>query len=69
MPGRTTIIIAHRVQTLMQANQVLVLDKGRMAQYGSPTELLAQPGSFQRLYDLQSRIEEEVEAEVAAAIG
>lgn len=69
MPGRTTILIAHRVQTLMQANLVLVLDKGRIAQAGSPDDLLAQPGPFQRLYDLQSRIEEEVEAEVAAAIG
>lgn len=68
MPGRTTILIAHRVQTLMQANLVLVLDKGRIAQAGSPDDLLAQPGPFQRLYDLQSRIEEEVEAEVAAAL-
>ena len=69
MPGRTTILIAHRVQTLMQAHLVLVLEKGRIAQAGSPDELLAQPGPFQRLYDLQSRIEEEVQAEVAAAIG
>lgn len=68
MPGRTTILIAHRIQTLMQANLVLVLDKGRIAQSGSPDDLLAQPGPFQRLYDLQSRIEEEVEAEVAAAL-
>lgn len=66
MPGRTTILIAHRIQTLMQANLVLVLDKGRIAQTGSPDDLLAQPGPFQRLYDLQSRIE--VEAEVAAAL-
>ena len=68
MPGRTTILIAHRVQTLMQAHLVLVLDKGRIAQAGSPDDLLAQPGPFQRLYDLQSRIEEEVQAEVAAAM-
>lgn len=68
MPGRTTIIIAHRVQTLMEADLVLVLDKGRIAQSGSPDDLLAQPGPFQQLYELQSRIEAEVEAEVAAAL-
>ncbi len=68
MPGRTTILIAHRVQTLMQADMVLVLERGRIAQCGSPNELLTQPGSFQQLYDLQSRIDEEVEAEVAAAL-
>ncbi len=68
MRGRTTLVIAHRVQSVMNADLILVLDAGRVVQRGSHEELLAQPGGlYRRVYDLQARIETEVEHEVALA--
>ncbi|MEZ4668654.1 MAG: ABC transporter ATP-binding protein [Anaerolineae bacterium] len=69
MKGRTTFIIAHRIQTVMHANQILVFDKGRIVQRGTHSELMDEPGIYRRIYDLQSRIEDEVEREVADVIG
>lgn len=65
MQGRTTFIIAHRVQSVMIADLILVLDKGRIVQRGSHQELMDQPGIYRQVYDLQTRIEMEVEKEVA----
>jgi ATP-binding cassette subfamily B protein len=65
MAGRTTFIIAHRIGSVMNADQILVLDKGRIVQRGSHQELLAQPGFYHRIYDLQARIESELEQEIA----
>jgi ATP-binding cassette subfamily B protein len=67
MQGRTTLIIAHRVQSVMIADLILVLDKGRIVQKGTHKQLLAQPGIYRRVFDLQTRIEVEVEREVASA--
>jgi ATP-binding cassette subfamily B protein len=58
--GRTTFIIAHRIQTVMQADKILVLDKGRVIQQGNHEELMAQDGIYRKTYDLQARIEQEV---------
>ena len=58
----TTIIISHRITTLLDCDAVLVLDKGRVSQLGSPEELLSRPGIFRRIYDLQMSIGEEAEA-------
>lgn len=66
IPGRTTFIIAHRVQTVMRADTILVLEKGRIVQTGTHDELLAQEGIYRRIYDLQSQIEEELQEELAA---
>ncbi len=66
MEGRTTFVIAHRIQSLMMANLILVLDKGCIVQRGTHQELLAQPGIYRRIYDLQTRIEIEVEREVTS---
>lgn len=66
MPGRTTFIIAHRVQTVMYADLILVLDKGRIVQSGTHEELLEQEGTYRRIYDLQSQIEDELEEDLAA---
>jgi len=63
MAGRTTFIIAHRIQTVMQADLILVLDQGRIVQRGSHTELIGQDGLYRRIYDIQSRVEEEVQQE------
>lgn len=51
--GRTTIVVAHRLVTVMGADNILVLDEGRLVQEGAPQALLAQPGLFQDLYQAQ----------------
>jgi ATP-binding cassette subfamily B protein len=60
--GRTTFIIAHRIQTVMQADKILVLDKGRIVQQGSHRELVAQDGIYRRIYELQAQIGQDVES-------
>lgn len=52
--GRTTIVISHRLSSLRDADAVLVLDGGRVAQYGTPQELIRQHGLYARLYAIQS---------------
>lgn len=64
MQNRTTFIIAHRVQSVMNADLILVLDKGRIVQRGTHAELLAQPGIYRQIFDIQTRIETELEKEV-----
>lgn len=68
IPGRTTFIIAHRVQSVMRANLILVLDKGRVVQTGTHEELLAQEGIYRRIYDLQSQIEDELQEDLASTL-
>jgi ATP-binding cassette subfamily B protein len=65
MRGRTTFIIAHRIQTLMRADLIVVLQKGRVVQRGRHADLVAQPGIYRTIYELQSRIEVELEEELA----
>lgn len=50
--GRTVVVIAHRLSTVRNADQVVVLDAGRVAEVGAPRELLARPGRFAQLYGL-----------------
>ncbi|WP_374686974.1 ABC transporter ATP-binding protein, partial [Promineifilum sp.] len=69
IPGRTTFIIAHRIQTVMSADMILVLDKGRIVQCGTHDELLEQPGTYRRIYELQSQIEEELQEDLASVVG
>ena len=59
MRGRTTFVIAQRLLTLKNADQILVLEQGRIVQRGTHTELLAQPGLYRTIYDLQLRDQEE----------
>ena len=56
------ILISHRITTLSKADQVIVLDKGRIAEMGSPAELEKAGGLYQRIYEIQSLSKEEVEA-------
>ena len=50
----TTILIAHRITTLMNADQILVLDHGQVSQMGTHQELIAQEGIYKKIYDMQS---------------
>jgi ATP-binding cassette subfamily B protein len=68
IPGRTTFIIAHRIQSVMRADLILVLDKGRVVQTGTHDELLAQDGMYRHIYDLQSQIEDELQQDLASTL-
>ena len=58
MSGRTTLVIAHRLSTVRRADQIVVLDRGRLVERGRHAELLALGGVYRRLHDL-SAFEEE----------
>jgi len=53
MQGRTTLVIAHRLSTVMKADRIVVLDDGRIVEGGAHDELLKMEGLYRRLYDLQ----------------
>ncbi len=59
---RVTMIIAHRLSSLMHADLILFLEDGRIVESGSHEELLAQGGRYRALYDLQTRPTDELEA-------
>ena len=69
MQGRTTFIIAHRIQSVMHADLILVMDKGRVVQMGTHEELLAQDGMYRQIYDIQTRIDAELQADLAQTVG
>ena len=64
MEGRTTFVIAQRLQTLMHADQILVLDQGHIVERGQHEELLAQDGLYREIYDLQLRDQERLRREL-----
>lgn len=51
--GRTTFMIAHRLSTIVHADQIFVLDKGRMIERGTHEELLAKQGVYAQMYEMQ----------------
>jgi ATP-binding cassette subfamily B protein len=65
MEGRTTFIIAHRIQSLMQADLILVLDEGRIIQQGLHSQLLEQPGKYLEIFNLQTQIDSALEKELS----
>jgi len=67
MKGRTTFVIAHRLSSVRNADHILVLKDGEIAEQGSHTELMARGGTYREIFDLQLRPQEEVLLD--AAIG
>ncbi len=61
--GRTTLVIAHRLSTVRNADRIIVLADGKIVESGSHPELLQQNGLYKRLYEMQFREEEEEDAE------
>ena len=59
----TTFIISHRITTLCEADNILVLEHGRLVQQGTHAELLAQDGLYRRIAEIQNALEDELRTE------
>jgi ATP-binding cassette subfamily B protein len=68
MPGRTTFIIAHRIQTVMNADLILVMEGGRVIQSGRHEDLVEEEGPYQEIFNLQARIEDELAEDLAEVV-
>jgi ATP-binding cassette subfamily B multidrug efflux pump len=64
MRGRTTFVIAQRLSTVQRADQILVLDAGRIVQCGTHAELLQEGGLYKEIYDLQLKDQEQYRKEM-----
>jgi ATP-binding cassette subfamily B protein len=66
LKGRTSIIIAHRLSTVRNADKIVVLEEGRIAEMGTHSQLIERGGLYKRLYEMQFRYETPEEAEETA---
>src|SRR5207249_7260438 len=55
LAGRSSLVIAHRLSTILRADQILVMDRGRIVERGTHPELLARGGLYSKLYEEQFR--------------
>ena len=67
MKDRTTFIIGHRIQSIMHADQIMVLDKGRIVQHGRHDDLKVRDGLYRDVFRIQSDIESELQDELRKA--
>ena len=56
MNNRTTLVIAHRLSTIQKADQILVIEEGKIAEQGQHQELLDKKGRYYELYTYQTRM-------------
>ena len=63
----TTLVIAHRLSTLMRADRIIVLEAGRVVQSGTHQELVSAEGLYRRLWQIQSSLEEDLQRDLDAA--
>ena len=66
MENRTTFIIAHRIQSVMNADLILVMDNGEIVQMGKHEDLVAQSGMYKQIYEIQTRINDELQEEIVS---
>jgi ATP-binding cassette subfamily B protein len=64
MENRTTFIIAHRIQSVMNADKIFVLEKGRIVQRGTHADLIAEDGIYKKVHEMQTQIEDALEKEL-----
>jgi len=64
MLNRTTFVIAHRIQSVMNADLILVMDDGRIIQMGKHEDLQQEDGVYKKIYEIQTLIEAELENEI-----
>ena len=69
MQGRTTFIIAHRLSTIRRASQILVVNRGTIAEYGTHESLIARDGIYAMLYRNQMEITRHDPISVMATVG
>ncbi len=67
LKGRTAFVIAHRIRTIRNADQILVLKDGKIVEQGTHDELIAVDGLYKEIYDVQLRDQEELSTATAAA--
>ena len=67
--GRTTLVIAHRLSTIRHADQIVVLDRGRIVERSTHAALLAAGGPYRALYDAQFAGQETIQAQIDWALG
>jgi len=66
MKDRTTFVIAHRIQSIMNADLILVMDNGKIVQHGKHADLVKKDGIYQQIFNIQTRIDDELEKEIAS---
>jgi len=68
MENRTTFVIAHRIQTIMDADLILVMEDGCIVQRGTHDDLISQEGIYRKIFEIQTRIESELKVELSSAV-
>ena len=66
---QTTLIIAHRLSSVMHADRIMVLEHGRCVQLGSHAELAAEPGNYRRLCEIQGALDAQIKADLEQSAG